>query len=214
MEENRITDKFAEMDLHEIKKVWPEDPSSKAMWSSWERHSQRRARLTVIWILADAFFKKCGYELLPEKKPANSKTQCVYRNLQRLQEEAQISAQELRSFMRLSIVANFFKKKCLVATRKPNSPARRLLAIWLVICRKRSARIRIQILNPSYIKCLLGSAGSQSKPLWTTRTIGLSPETGFMIPRADIGGKNWGYRIWPTTGSIKMNSLGQFLASL
>ena len=70
MEENRLSDESVQMALHEVKKVWGVDRSSEAMWSSWERDSKRRARLTVLWILADAFFKKCGYKL-PAKEAAD-----------------------------------------------------------------------------------------------------------------------------------------------
>ena len=123
MEENRTTGKFAQMALHEPKKVGAEDLSSKkAVQTNLKRDSQREARLTIIWILSDAFFKKCGYEL-PGKTEytktehvalgchktepkADSKAQCVYRNIKRLEDEAQISSQDMRKFMRLSIVAN------------------------------------------------------------------------------------------------------------
>lgn len=112
MEEKRLTDKFAQMALHEPEKVGAEDLSSKEpVRSNFVWDSQQETRLIIIWILSDAFFKKCGYKLSAlerekQEPKAESKAQCVLRNAKRLKDEAQINMQEMEKFMRLTIVAN------------------------------------------------------------------------------------------------------------
>lgn len=126
MEKARITAKVGQITLHDPEMVGaealPTNPSLKKaaqrrlMWNP-----KQRASLIAIWILSDAFFQKCGFESpkmkcttaknaagesLELEPEIGSKVRCVRRNIKKLEDEAQINWQDLKEFMRLSVVAN------------------------------------------------------------------------------------------------------------
>ena len=95
--------------------------------SEWSENSlvvaaeARQSGFIAIRILSDAFLAKCGFQSMETLSMAaenaawqnqgaelrmSSKAQCVFRNLDRLNLEAEITQAELRFFMSLSVVTN------------------------------------------------------------------------------------------------------------
>jgi hypothetical protein len=89
----------------------------------WERmryvnaSAARSAGLLAVRILSDAFFHKCGYRLLsitPEEKEqweklkkergTGTRSECVWRNIKRLRDEAKITLSDLKEFLQLKNV--------------------------------------------------------------------------------------------------------------
>jgi hypothetical protein len=118
------------MVLHDLEtadaELLPTDPSLKKAIQSHPEWSEfafavaeeaRRNGLLAIRILSDAFFYKCGFrapmttaaedagwEKLKESRGFETRAQCVFKFVTRLRQEAALTLQELRRFMRLKAV--------------------------------------------------------------------------------------------------------------
>ena len=115
-----MKENFARMVPHDAERVGAELVPTNPSWSridpdynpfrdSFSAWAQRQASWLGIWILSHAFLKKCEDNVVSEASKTESKidfkVQCVHRNIKKLENEAQISLEDLPHFIRLSMVA-------------------------------------------------------------------------------------------------------------